>query len=481
MGTVRIQVPKPVMVPAGMPEQTGGLPVLNQKDARSGKLWEDQAPFAGQIVFATSEIDQLMKPKGGNSLKKEFTAGEEVHLRAVWPTAFRNMPIGYRVPSKGASPAASDDNNNASKGIPPGAVPLYGPPSIPKINREIHQLEIGIFVLVNGKRVENAPLAKRFGAKGVAAWSRNFGQPVDLWSREKVHAAYKPGGHANPKPDETDFWAYNLSIKSTLLHADTLTGDDWRAATGPISNALLRSGAGKHEVTVEMKFRIVVTDEVGYWKKSGLVPQGPTGALVEVMPERTTPWSHPFATGSFTLAVPSGPTGAAAIAPRVLPVRQNTSLASADAERLEFLISDHMRRARDWGGRTPKTEELLGSVAITGNWAEYTKSHNSNRDCAVCHLHGHQNCRKWNEEPYTYGVDFEACFYRSPLKGWAKEEPCVRFRLAAMAYQKDIRAVSDIIGIAVGGHSEFDADWIPESAWPTLGVERCPERLRNGL
>jgi hypothetical protein len=470
-GIAKAVAPKPKWIKPGMPEETG-LPVRDLKDARSGKLWEYQAPYAGQIVFSTAEIEQTMKPKEGKSLATDFKAGDSVYLRAVWPTAFRNLPIGF------TGGDAADNNNNTGKASP-GATPIYGPNIIPQCNREMHHLQMCLFVRVNDKPVVNQPLAESRRAPGVCAWDQSAAPHIDMFDKKKVHKYYLEGGHANPKASDVDFWAYNLSIRSALLHDNPLGGDDWRAAAGPVGAALAAAGPGKHTVSVELRYRIVADKgEIKYWSESGLVPTAPDGGLLDIFPKDNTKFSHAVAKGSFTVDVPAN--GVELVSPKCIPRRVNCGLPTPDAERLEAVVSDFMRRSREWGGRGNKTEELMGSVALCGNWARYNKQHDTH-NCGVCSHHGPDSCAKYTNEPWRYGIEFKAAFYRSPLAGWEKEMPCAVFTLDAMSYEKDLKTVEDVIGIAVGGHTTFDPDWLPESAFASLGVTRVEEKLRGGL
>lgn len=54
-------------------------------------MWCRRAPFAGKILFGSSPIPRMAT---ADAVSSEFTVGDEIYLRAVWPLALRNLAIG---------------------------------------------------------------------------------------------------------------------------------------------------------------------------------------------------------------------------------------------------------------------------------------------------------------------------------------------------------------------------------------------------
>jgi hypothetical protein len=132
------------------------------------------------------------------------------------------------------------------------------------------------------------------------------------------------------------------------------------------------------------------------------------------MPTFTTTISHPLAVGEFTL-VTNGSSDK-------MPSPWTPSLAPEDSE----MIAKHLSKWKDWGARSPKTEQIL-YIGIESDWF-VSKTRTVSTGYEKIHVGGHWIDKElYTEVPFAMGRNAKLFAYRSPLTGWIKEEVAVSY------------------------------------------------------
>lgn len=388
------------------------LPVRQQKSVKDSKLWTDlHKKWAGKIVFSNSPID-ANSPNEGDT-KSTFAGNEEIYARAFWPHAIAQIAVAKK---------KSDGS------------PVY--PFKYLFNRngfnDKHILEIAQIVTIDGVRQQ-----REAQPEGAFTWFSDIGQRGD----EKSYEA-KIG-------QTTDFYAFNQSCSVLISRKEVKDpATDWQTASNRYQLVLSHLPPGEHKVKIDIVYRLVST-------------HNNESQFVKVFPPFTTPWSHPIASGEFTINTSSIPITLGSIFPK-----RQTTLAANVAKEYEGLIIKLLQNNSGWGARASKTEVPF-HVVLTGDWFPSATGWFKCGNTLV-------------EETTQWGINFTALFYRSPTTGWNHEE--VRgFYLSAYTNQvRGQKAEPPFVQIGVGGNFGFDVDLLPPDVIATA-FKRCPENLRSGI
>eukprot|EP01098_Paradermamoeba_levis_P006329 TRINITY_DN2628_c0_g1_i1.p1 TRINITY_DN2628_c0_g1~~TRINITY_DN2628_c0_g1_i1.p1 ORF type:complete len:534 (-),score=104.51 TRINITY_DN2628_c0_g1_i1:239-1840(-) len=323
------------------------LGVRKQKSMKDSKLWTDlHKKWAGNIVFSNTPIDANSPVEG--DIKSTFVGSDEIYGRAYWPNALAQIPV-------------------AKKKSDGSAVYL----SKYLFNTGLHILEIGQFVTVDGVKQD-----REAQPEGVFTWFQESGVRGDEKSYEGRFG------------QETDFYAFNQSCRLFISRKDVADPtDEWQTSSNRHQLVLSRLPPGQHTVKIDLCYRLVST-------------QNNMDRFKKVFPPFTTAWSHPIATGEFTINTSSIPVAIGNIFPKRV-----TSLPAAVAKEYEGLILKFLTNSKGWGARNPQTEVPF-HVAITGDWYPSGSAWFKIGNSLV-------------EETTEYSIEFTALFYRDPSKGWA--------------------------------------------------------------
>jgi hypothetical protein len=385
------------------------LATRNAKSTKDSKLWTDvHKKHAGKIVFSSLPIDSNSPDE--SSFKSSFNGNDEIHARAYWPLAITQLALAKK---------RSDGS------------PVYGPEYLSRAS-DLHTLEIAQVVSINGVQAERVAQPG-----GIHTWEPFRGVNVDLKTYPK-----QLGQH-------TDFYAFNQSIRMSVSRkACADVSDDWETASNRYQLLLKQLPEGQHTVKIDLVYRMRMN-----WNNYD--------AIKKAFPPTTTPWSHPIASGEFTVTIsPATPVSLGSMC----PVRK-TSVPAAKAAEYEALILNLLANSSGWGKRANKTEQPF-YVALEGDW----------------YCSGTRWYRRGNElieEPSEYSIACLALFYRSPATGWRHEE-IVGFHLSAITQTCDgCKPEPPFVAIAVGSNFTFDVDLLPDDV--LAKINRCPEHLRHGV
>jgi hypothetical protein len=290
-----------------------------------------------------------------------------------------------------------------------------------------HRLEVMTVVRVDGQ-----PLVRPGMVHGEWSW---FG-----WR--------SPSGAAKRKAAETtvDFYGWSQTCKFSVLSSKVheSLNDEWVRQAARFAYEFTRLPAGEHRVDIDLCYRITSTEEN--------FDSHPAQGLL--YPEMDTVMSMPLAQGSFTLVVPVERLERRSI----LPHRPaGLALPVAELQRLEEVVIDTMKKARDWGGRARKTERPMHAV-VTSDWYESDFDHI---------IAGRNNFNEViiRKICIRNGFNYTVVLRRLAADGWSKEHVAV-FRLAAYgpesASGNPLKTIPPMTGIGVAGSFIFEPELLKE-------------------
>jgi len=172
--------------------------------------------YFGKALFKNQE----------NKLTNNFTTGDEITVKFIWPHAIRNYPTG------------TDDKGD----------PVY-PPMMLSCNekRQTHLLTLFFYLFIDDK-----PVTRSY--RTLKEFSYIHEKGPNLSNHDILHFSFKK------KSQIRDLYAFNQSLKLKLVgHVDTnWKGDiDWNLFGLSCSSALFsRLPVGDHKVRVELRYQI---------------------------------------------------------------------------------------------------------------------------------------------------------------------------------------------------------------------------------
>eukprot|EP00743_Colponemidia_sp_Colp-15_P008292 GILK01009001.1.p1 GENE.GILK01009001.1~~GILK01009001.1.p1 ORF type:complete len:453 (+),score=71.49 GILK01009001.1:58-1359(+) len=377
-------------------------------------------PYVGKIMFSSSPIDPLW-----NNAKTQtvFHHGDEIHARATWARALRNLPLA-RHRTTGA--------------------PMYGPEKLVRGRDDFHCLHFYLFMYVDGVKIQGS-------FKDGALCHQELLGPNTNWEDHKIDAS-----------TTSDWWAFNQTMKLAVCappDSDS-TGDDWFGKhVGAVSRALAKLPPGDHTFKVDMCFEMEAYRETILdmaTRSWGL--QHPSNGW----PLDNTLMSSPIASGEFNFQVRAGDQ---AVVVSALPVRcPDVSEDDAIAvEKFCMKILKENRHGHDF------SKETTLSATVIREWSQSEPCQRSGE--------GNLAYEKRRERERCDSIDVRVVWYRNPLNGW-EEESVVLFDLCFNFKDRDNLQTFDHISIG-GLRGDISADDVPEEVWAAAGVSRCPEALRK--
>ena len=380
----------------------------------------------GQIVFSKAPIPMLMNE--GTLATKFDAAKDEIFGRAVWAQPLRNYCLML------------DDKE----------APIYGPAALVDGHRQSHNPELLIFVSIDGK-----PLERPDQPGKAITYMRNSHSEMNGQTINNTRGNFWSFAQTCPV-----FMSTNAIANPNLDH-ETLTNR--------IRVALRALPPGDHTVKVDVCFSVVPAHE--HVMVAGLLDK-------YALPHHATPISHPLATGSFTVTVPSGDL-VAAIPLASMTRPRNPQVALGKVPVIEQAALDLLAVSEDAGKRVNKRENCFYAIADS-NW----------RVCSTGDFPaGRVRDRYGNEyteyvtEPSCYGIDMRILIYRTPMEGWPRESvACFSITSAAHEQRKPVAALP-FRSIYWGDNYTFDASLLPEDMQALIADKRAavaPE-LRDGI
>lgn len=375
------------------PEQK--LAFGSRKDETSMPFWnQHREPYTGKIVFGKQKLQDFFEP---DELNQRFSHGDEIHARAVWAHAIRNIPMYIRV-------ATGEPGYLPPVEVEPKAGHLYSPLMIWRIaidGKLVSALKPGFIESEYewGWMKFNDP-----ELKGVHGWHISPTTKLSYSAQRK--GEYVTSEEEKIKSNEINYYTHTQTAGLRLV--GKFESQEERNFTKfrniPfLSRQLSRLPQGDHKVDVELCFSILVNNEV-------LENCENRGVNPEHYPIKAhSPVSFPIAKGSFIYHHDSkeGPSVSA------YPLRKS-KMDEKKASALEEQFGRLLSKSDHWGSRQSKTEQVLDVCLASDTWVVDGQDHRRNCLRRGC------NC------PRDYRLDFNALLYRSPETGW-DEEHCATF------------------------------------------------------